>query len=230
MAASGNAALPLLPAAAAAKSLLRRLSIMYRLNARLAPSVLARSLTGAAGLCAGDLLGQAASGKRFDGMRLARVGAYAILFHSHACHHFYSALDKLVCPGRPASPLSVASKLLVDQALFSPALCAAYYVAMKTLEGTPSEAGPALRDRLWPTVTAAWLFWVPAQCMNFGVVGPEHRVMAALSVNVVWNAVLSTIATANERPVMGPLANVEIVAAAGKGVEALISGAKFGAP
>ena len=83
-----------------------------------------------------------------------------------------------------SSPLSVASKLVVDQGLFSPALCAIYYVAMKTLEGTPCEAGAALRERLWPTVTAAWLFWVPAQCMNFRVVGPEHRFIAALGMNV----------------------------------------------
>lgn len=124
----------------------------------------------------------------------------------------------------------MASKLLLDQGMFSPALCAAYYVAMKTMEGTPWEASAALRERLWPTVTAAWLFWVPAQCMNFRVVGPEHRVIVALGMNVVWNAVLSTIATANERTVIGPLANVEIAAVSGKSVEALMSGPMLGPP
>ncbi|CAD7702006.1 unnamed protein product [Ostreobium quekettii] len=195
---------------------------LHRLNLRLQPQ-LVRSLAGAAGLCVGDALGQMASLGRVDGRRVARVGVYGLMFHAHACHLFYSAMDKLIFPGSPASPLCVATKLLLDQAVFSPTMCAAYYTAMKTLEGAPWEAPAALRQNLMPTVTAAWAFWVPAQTVNFRLVTPENRVLVSLGLSVLWNALLSTIATANERPLADSLGHIKTATAAGRTTNALMA-------
>jgi len=185
----------------------------YNRNQRCRPG-LTSSLTSLAGLCIGDLVAQTSAGQGIDAKRLARIGAFACLLHSPVCFHFYRLLDKHVFPGDPARLLAVATKVLIDQTLFSPAYLALYYGAMKTLEGRRCDTVATLREKLWPTIKTGWLFWIPAHSVNFCMVGPQHRLLTILGFSIAWTAVLSTIATCPHPKLDDSLTSVRAVARA----------------
>lgn len=57
--------------------------------------VLSRGWTSCIGLCIGDLLAQAAEGRKYNWERTARFGAFGFLVHGPALHIFYTGLDKV---------------------------------------------------------------------------------------------------------------------------------------
>jgi len=220
--ASRRPALPLLLPPSLGRNMIQRLVRVYNRNQRCRPC-LTRSLTSIAGLCAGDLLAQTSTGDGIDTKRLARVGAFAFLLQAPVCFHFYRLLDKHVFPRDPVRMLAVATKVLIDQALFSPAYTAVYYGAMKTFEGRPCDTLPTLREKLWPTIKAGWLFWVPAHSVNFCMVAPQYRVLSVLGFSVAWTAILSTIAARSGAVLDDPLTNVRAVARASAAVESFLT-------
>lgn len=175
------------------------------------------------GMVSGELLARAAQSKdEVDVAACARVAAYGFFLQGPCTYVFYGALDKIVMPRRSMSVLAVATKLLIDQAAFSPALVCLYYGAMRTLEGKPWDAKNTICKKFWPTMTAAYTFWVPVQFVNFRFVADEYRIPVLLVFSVAWNAILSTVASSHQPVSEQKLANVQVGHGAGSALENFI--------
>lgn len=78
----------------------------------------------------------------------------------------------------------MATKVLIDQIMFSPPLLCVYLSAMKAMEGCPFEAKSTIEEKALPCITAGFGFWVPAHVVNFKVVPDAYRTLIVISLGV----------------------------------------------
>ena len=48
-----------------------------------------------------------------------------------------------------------------------------------------------VKDVLWETQKAQWVFWIPVQLVNFQYVPVRHQLNVVLVTSIVWTALLS---------------------------------------
>ena len=109
-------------------------------------------------------------------------------------HFYYGALDRNVMAHAPTTPLGVASKVAIDQLLFSP-LCTLVFYAYKCIaEARAHELGQELERKYLPTLQAGWKLWPAAHVINFALVPTQHRILYANVVSVAGTYILSRAA------------------------------------
>ncbi|VVA35797.1 PREDICTED: Mpv17, partial [Prunus dulcis] len=100
----------------------------------------------------------------------------------------YLYLSKLVTtPGASGA----FQRLLLDQFIFSPIFIGVFLSTLMTLEGKPSQVVPKLQQEWFSAVLANWQLWIPFQFLNFRFVPQQFQVLAANSISLIWNVILS---------------------------------------
>ncbi|KAL8041720.1 hypothetical protein ABFX02_09G002400 [Erythranthe guttata] len=103
-------------------------------------------------------------------------------------HFWYLYLSKLIAaPGASGA----AFRLVLDQFLFSPIFIGVFLSTLVTLEGRPSDVVPKLKQEWFSSVLANWQLWIPFQFLNFRFVPQQFQVLAANSIALIWNVILS---------------------------------------
>ena len=135
--------------------------------------------------------------------RTANFAVLGTVLVGPSLHYWYGGLAaRFPLGATPAQ--AVVTRVAWDQVCFTPPFCAAWMIALWTLEGLEQQASSflnnkatvlKLRQRLTetlPTVLVAnWLLWIPVQCLNFWVTPVQYQVLASNCVALLWNAYLS---------------------------------------
>jgi hypothetical protein len=67
-----------------------------------------------------------------------------------------------------------------------------YHGAMGAMQGQSLEQiVQRIKDVLWETQKAQWVFWIPIQLINFRLVPVRHQLNVVLLTSIVWTALLS---------------------------------------
>lgn len=133
-----------------------------RYNALLdAQPLLTKALTSLTGFTVGDILAQVfieQSGKPYDIMRTVRMGSFGFLLHGTTGHYFYGFLDSKL-PG--TAPMTVATKVAIDQTLWNPIFGCMFFGYLNLVEGKSFEDYKnKLKADLKTAVMGSWVVWV----------------------------------------------------------------------
>ena len=125
-----------------------------------------------------------------------------VLVRSHAplAHVHYNFLEAFVQRLKVTPSSQPVVKLVMEQFVYWGYLSnSLYHFSMSTLEGNSLSAGyDRVCERLWPTMKAQWMFWIPVQYLNFKYVPVRHQLSVVLCTSVVWTALLSFAFPADE--------------------------------
>lgn len=117
-------------------------------------------------------------------------------------HFWYEMLDRLIMPKRPKAAVTIVTKMLADQLLWSPINTIIFYAAIATMEGNALTVPAILHDKLVPTVLAGYMLWPLAHIINFKFVRPQDRLLYINVVNLFWSVYLVRAAST---PVIVPM-------------------------
>lgn len=128
-----------------------------------AQPLLTKCLTSLTGFTAGDVLAQnfvEDSSKPYDIMRTVRLGSFGFLIHGSTGHYFYGFLDSKL-PG--TKPVTVASKVFIDQTIWNPIFGCMFFGYLNLVEGKSwDDYTKKLQADLKTAVMGSWAVWVPA--------------------------------------------------------------------
>jgi protein Mpv17 len=89
--------------------------------------------------------------------------------------------------------------MLIDQLLFTPLLYCGFYPILTVVGDRDlrsfGKGVEKAREKVWETVYTSWKVWPLALTLNFRFVPVKYHVLFVNSVGVLWNAVLSHIAS-----------------------------------
>ncbi|PWA96298.1 mpv17/PMP22 [Artemisia annua] len=103
-------------------------------------------------------------------------------------HFWYLYLSKLVTMEGASGALL---RLVIDQFIFAPVFIGVFLSTLVTLEGSPSQVLPKLKQEWLSSVIANWQLWIPFQFLNFRFVPQQFQVLASNVIALVWNVILS---------------------------------------
>lgn len=164
-----------------------------RYNALLeAQPLLTKALTSLTGFTAGDVLAQKfiePGDKPYDVMRTIRLGSFGFLLHGTTGHYFYGFLDSKL-PG--TAPVTVASKVAIDQTLWNPIFGLMFFGYLNVMEGKSFDTYVnKIKADLKTAVMGSWAVWVPAHTINFAFVPPSQRLLYINTIQIGYNVFLS---------------------------------------
>jgi len=146
------------------------------------------TLYGAAELSQQCLIRKAFAEKTED-LDLPLVGRYFVL-GSTAFPTFlffwYKILDSRMVG---TTPMMVAAKVVVDQAITAPPILATFYTGMSLMEGK-EDIFAECREKFWPTLMSSCMFWIPAQAVNFTFLPTSWRVVYIGCASFAWINIL----------------------------------------
>jgi protein Mpv17 len=126
-----------------------------------AQPLLTKALTSLTGFTAGDVLAQCfveSADKPYDVMRTIRLASFGFLIHGTTGHYFYGMLDSKL-PG--TAPLTVASKVFIDQTIWNPIFGCMFFGYLNVMEGkTFDDLKKKLNADLKTAVMGSWAVWV----------------------------------------------------------------------
>eukprot|EP00288_Rhodomonas_lens_P013078 CAMPEP_0177693438 /NCGR_PEP_ID=MMETSP0484_2-20121128/2399_1 /TAXON_ID=354590 /ORGANISM="Rhodomonas lens, Strain RHODO" /LENGTH=238 /DNA_ID=CAMNT_0019204247 /DNA_START=1 /DNA_END=717 /DNA_ORIENTATION=+ len=128
---------------------------------------------------------------KFDVDRFAKFTFLGGVLVAPTLHVWYGFLGRTIA-GKTLT--ATVQRVSVDQFLFAPCFIATFFTSLAFLEGkTMKELETQLREE-WPSaVVNNWKLWIPAQCINLGVVPPHLQVLFSNFVAVFWNVYLSLV-------------------------------------
>jgi len=149
----------------------------------------------------GDWLSQTAFSKRnvleFDLQRTLRNGFIGLCF-GPLVHEYYEFSDWILPP--ELGLVTRLQKILMDQTIYLTAKCCLYISAVGLLAGeTTDSVQQTVKDKIQGIVVTAWKFWPIVHCVTYSVIPAQHRVLWVNSVDLVWNAILSSAAQKEEQ-------------------------------
>ena len=99
-----------------------------------AQPLLTKACTSLVGFTAGDLLAQnfVEDNEKYDPMRTFRLASFGFLCHGTTGHYFYGFLDSKL-PG--TKPVTVASKVIIDQVFWNPIFGCMFFGYLNFAEG-----------------------------------------------------------------------------------------------
>lgn len=165
--------------------------------------ILTKSLINVIIYLLGDWLSQTAFTKtnnllEFDLQRTLRNGLIGLCF-GPLVHEYYEFSDAIL-PTQNGLVTRL-QKILMDQTLYLTIKCSMYIGAVGLLAGEDRETiGQTIRDKIGGIVVTAWKFWPIVHCVTYSVIPSQHRVLWVNSVDLVWNAILSSAAQKSEEP------------------------------
>lgn len=87
-------------------------------------------------------------------------------------------------PHNPKHPLSVLTKLALDQVIMAPLGTFVFYVSVTTMAGSPEKVSSELEQKLIPTVISSYKIWPVAHLINFAVIPSQLRILYISGVTV----------------------------------------------
>lgn len=154
--------------------------------------LLTKALTSLTGFTLGDVLAQnfiEESDKPYDIMRTVRLGSFGFLLHGTSGHYFYGFLDSKL-PG--TKPVTVASKVAIDQIFWNPIFGCAFFGYLNLVEGKSMEDyTKKISADLKTAVMGSWAVWVPAHTINFAFIPPAQRLLYINTIQIGYNVFLS---------------------------------------
>lgn len=153
--------------------------------------LLTKALTSFTGFTVGDVLAQnfVEKSEKYDVMRTLRMGSFGLLIHGTTGHYFYGFLDSKM-PG--TKPVTVASKVLIDQVVWNPIFGVMFFSYLGLAEGKgPSEIMAKIQRDLKTAVMGSWAVWVPAHTINFAFIPPSQRLLYINTIQIGYNIFLS---------------------------------------
>jgi len=100
--------------------------------------------------------------------------------------------------GSTPRAVRVPCKLALDCFVYTPMWHLLFFTTMTVISGAAAFE-PALRQTLHKMCTslpASWSFWLPVQLVTFSMCPLQYRLMFVSVISFVWNAILSTLASA----------------------------------
>jgi protein Mpv17 len=151
----------------------------------------------------GDWLSQTVFQKKnvldFDAWRTLRNGFIGLCF-GPLVHEYYQFSDRIL-PVEGGSMLIRFEKILMDQSIYLTVKCAVYISAVGLLQGDDWDTVKNnVKDRIGGIIFTAWKFWPLVHCITYGFIPARHRILWVNSVDLIWNAILSTLARQEEEP------------------------------
>jgi protein Mpv17 len=157
-----------------------------------AQPLLTKMMTSFTGFTVGDVLAQVfieKDGKPYDPMRTLRMGSFGFFLHGSTGHYFYGFLDGKL-PG--TAPMTVATKVLIDQTIWNPIFGCMFFGYLNFAEGKSWDDYVAkLKVDLKTAVMGSWAVWVPAHTINFAFVPPSQRLLYINTIQIGYNIFLS---------------------------------------
>lgn len=93
-------------------------------------------------------------------------------------------------PGLLEKCWRVALKVLLDAFVWTPIQQTIFFLVIAAMEGRSLGQGWRRCMLMLPrTLPASWAFWMPVQCLTYGVFQPRHRVVWCNCVSLFWNIV-----------------------------------------
>ncbi|KAF8336994.1 uncharacterized protein EI90DRAFT_2968719 [Cantharellus anzutake] len=158
----------------------------------LAPVITTFTLFGA-----GDVLAQQGverKGKDHDFLRTARLASYGGFIFAPIASKCLRLLEHLPVRSKPAL---IASRVALDQFVFSPIIVGVFFTCTTLMEGkTLKDAEMKLETTYKRTLVANWKLFIPFQMLNL-LVPMHHRLLAVNVVSLFWNAYLSLMASSS---------------------------------
>ena len=113
----------------------------------------------------------------------------------------------------------VATKVLIDQAVWTPPLTVIFFTYEGSLQGgSVADASQTALQKLWPTLKANWTVWPLVHLCTFSLIPLNYRVLWVNCANFLWSGFLSLQA---HTPVTPEPAQGEIAEAAASKAHAL---------
>jgi len=150
----------------------------------------------------GDWLSQTAFQSKnlleFDISRTLRNGFIGLCF-GPVVHEYYEFSDAILPPENGL--MTRLQKILMDQTIYLTVKCSIYICAVGLLAGEDWDAvRQTVRDKIGGIISTAWRFWPLVHCVTYSVIPAQHRVLWVNSVDLVWNAILSSAAQQEPEP------------------------------
>ena len=115
--------------------------------------------------------------------------SWGLLVNGPSGHAFYAILDRKVIG---CSVPAIATKIVIDQLLYTPPLTAGFFGYMALAAGgSLADAVYTVRQETWPTLVYNWSFWSVAHIITFTYIPLEHRVAWVAAKNFAWSFFLS---------------------------------------
>lgn len=106
-------------------------------------------------------------------------------------HGWYLTLARLF-PGTGAA--TAVKRVMADQLIFAPLFIPFFFSILAIYDGKSfDELKEQLRTKWLSTLLANWIYWVPAQSLNFGFVPLRLQVLVNNSFGLIWNIYLSMV-------------------------------------
>merc|ERR1719183_450939 len=158
-----------------------------------AQPLLTKALTSLVGFTAGDVIAQNCisndDNKPYDPYRTLRFASFGFLLHGTTGHYFYGFLDSKL-PG--TKPMTVATKVLIDQTMWNPIFGCMFFGYLNAVEGKSwDQYVTKLKSDLKTAVMGSWAVWVPAHTINFAFIPPSQRLLYINSIQIGYNIFLS---------------------------------------
>jgi protein Mpv17 len=128
----------------------------------------------------------------FEASRVLKNGLIG-LFFGPLVHEYYQFSDRILPPD---GGLEIRlQKIIMDQTIYLTVKCSMYISAVGMLNGDNWETiSNNVKSRIGNIVFTAWKFWPLVHCITYGVIPARHRILWVNSVDLVWNAILATLA------------------------------------
>lgn len=134
--------------------------------------------------------------------RTLRSAVYGGLIFSPIGYNWYNFISGLRFPmyqkivsTRLRSWATLATRVAIDQLVFSPSAVALYFIIMTLLENKHESTVSMLQQKLetnfTDTLVTNWMIWPAFQCFNLSVVPVDFRLLAGNVMGVFWNCYLS---------------------------------------
>jgi len=128
--------------------------------------------------------------------QVVAMAAFGFFYHGPSGHFFYHWLDEKI-PGK--DPISVCTKIAIDQTLWCPLFMTVFFVYLGIVHGdSVSAIGQTIRTDLWSGVQTSWKFWPLMHFVSFRYVKNKHRLLYLNTAEVFFSIMLLLIATKND--------------------------------
>ncbi|CAM9287316.1 unnamed protein product [Ectocarpus sp. 4 AP-2014] len=156
-----------------------------------AQPLLVKAMTSFTGFTVGDILAQKFISPEddYDFMRTLRLGTFGALVHGPTGHYFYGMLDAKL-PG--TKPMTVASKVAIDQTIWNPIFGVMFFTYLGLAEGkSVDDIQKKIKNDLATAVMGSWTVWIPAHTINFKFVPTSQRLLYINTIQIGYNIFLS---------------------------------------
>lgn len=129
----------------------------------------------------------------YDFARTARAVFFGFAIHAPCSHLHFNFLEWMTVKfGFTGLAIPVFKTIMEQFVYWSWVSNSLYHGAMGAMQGQNLEQiYNRIKDVLWDTQKAQWVFWIPIQLLNFKFVPVRHQLNVVLITSVVWSAMLS---------------------------------------